>query len=123
MQERKKRSEVTVLTSLSSPFSNSKKETLRVRNLLHVKGIAFLEVDGATADPGLREKLTSMSGKTNFPQVFVTIDGDIKYVGDLEDISFLEDQNKLDQALGIQSVKIIPKRKDLHMEESLIKQN
>lgn len=114
----KKKSDVTILSSLSSPFPSAKRETLECKNLFLKKGIHFLEIDAGTTDPNLRERLHSLSGKTTYPQIFITTNGTVKYVGDFEEISLLEDQNKLDTIMGIDSFKIIPKRVEIKEEKA-----
>ncbi len=69
----------------------------RAKKLLSSKGVDFIEHD-VMMSAGLRKKMSEMAGgASSVPQIFV----DGKHIGDCDGIHRMDDQGKLDKALGI----------------------
>ena len=88
--EIKNSNEVVVYTTRRCPFCT------RAINLLDKKGVGFTEIDIGNK-PDLRQEMEERAKRTSVPQIFI---GDV-HVGGCDDMYALEDENKLDDLLGL----------------------
>ncbi|EGC32810.1 hypothetical protein DICPUDRAFT_49338 [Dictyostelium purpureum] len=80
---------VELYTSSATGMLKIKKDQQAIKNLLEAKGIQYIEYDVAS-DQERREEMKKISGKTVLPQLM--IDG--KFAGEVEDLQYLEEDNK-----------------------------
>ena len=69
---------------------------MRAKHLLEKKGVDFIEYD-VTYDPGKRQEMTALTGKTAVPQVFIND----KPVGGYSDLVEFDVDDELDNMLGL----------------------
>jgi glutaredoxin 3 len=68
----------------------------RAKNLLEKKGVKFVEYD-VTFDSGKRQEMTTRTGKTAVPQVFIND----KPIGGYSDLVEFDMDDELDNMLGL----------------------
>jgi glutaredoxin 3 len=81
-------SNVTLYTTRYCPYC------IRARDLLDQKGVAYTEI-AVDGNPQLRQKMTSLSGRTSVPQIWI---GE-QHIGGCDEMMLLERQGRLDGLL------------------------
>ena len=67
----------------------------RAEALLDTKGIADLEIIDIEVQPGARDKMIELTGRTSVPQIFI---GD-RHIGGCDDLHELQNKGELDALL------------------------
>ncbi len=82
--------DVVIYTTAFCPYCH------RAKSLLKSKSVDFTEID-VTMNSSKRREMTSLSGSTSVPQIFV----DGAHLGDCDAIHRFDHQGTLDQKLGL----------------------
>jgi len=81
---------VEIYTKSYCPFCH------RAKELLHIKGVDFVEYD-VTSDPAREREMTERSGRETVPEIFV--DGTL--LGGCDDLFDLDEKGGLDPLLAL----------------------